>query len=480
MNKLKIIIVDEDQRFRANMVVFLSELEHEVFECNTREYFSRFNINTFDLTFFNYKIFKQLESMIKQLFALSTQNRKGFFALLADGGTMEMAIEAMRWGAVDFFPKPVNTDHLVVLLDKLDTRGTVGKEINKGSHVCPSAHYRHDLQETNSPGGDSSAQINITRSFRQHAIDTLSMGVFSEKLEEVVNQAYKYATIRSFPIIIQGETGTGKEYIAKIIHFGLKDRAKAGPFIDLNCATINTSLFESELFGYEAGSYTGGSPKGKKGKLDLAQGGTLFLDELGELSLESQGKLLRVLQEREYYRVGGLKKISTDARIVAATNVNLEQAMIDGSFRKDLYYRLKIGTIVIPPLRERKEEILPLALMFLQDFAKKEGRHGFQIMNQEASEILLHYPWNGNVRELSNLMELINFSYQGDILRKEHLPMISQSFQHCTLQQSGTLKSYTDEYVRQALEDSKGNKSLTARQLGISRRSLYRKLESLN
>ena len=471
--------MDENQRFRANMIVFLSELDHEVFECNNREFSPRFNLNTFDLTFFDYKSFKQLEPIIKQQLDSSMQNRKVFFALLANGGTMEMAIEAIRWGAVDFFPKPVNTDHLVLLLDKLKACGMVRKEINKGSNVCPGALYRRDLQETNSQGRQVSEQINLNRSYQQHAMDTLSMGVFSEKLEEVVNQAYKYATIRSFPIIIQGETGTGKEYIAKIIHFGERDIVKAGPFIDLNCAAINTSLFESELFGYEAGSYTGGSPKGKKGKLDLAQGGTLFLDELGELSLESQGKFLRVLQEKEFYRVGGLKKIPTDARIVAATNINLEQAVIDGSFRKDLYYRLKIGTIVIPPLRERKEEILPLTLMFLHDFAKKEGYQGFQVIDQEASEILLNYPWHGNVRELRNLMELINFIYEGDVLRKEHLQMIPQSSQQRPYQQSGTLKSYTDEYVLQALEDSNGNKSLTARQLGISRRSLYRKLESL-
>lgn len=461
------------------MGVFLAELEHEVLECNNREYFSRFHMYTFDLTLIDFTTFMQLKPEIKQQLTPSMRNGKVVFALTANGGTMEMAIEAMRWGAVDFFPKPVNTDHIVLLLDKLDPCGMVRKEINKGSQVCSSAHNRRDLQETNNQRGNSSAQFNLYRSYRQHAMDTLSMGIFSEKLEEVVNQAYKFATIRSFPIIIQGETGTGKEYIAKIIHFGERDRAKAGPFIDLNCAAINSSLFESELFGYEAGSYTGGSPKGKRGKLDLAQGGTLFLDELGELSLESQGKFLRVLQEKEFYRVGGLKKISADARFVAATNVNLEQAMIEGSFRKDLYYRLKIGTIVIPPLRERKEEILPLALKFLQDFARKDGHQGFQVIDKEAAEILLDNPWYGNVRELSNIMELTNFTYKGDILRKEHLQMISQSPQQYTQQQSGTLKSYTDEYVRQALEDSNGNKSLTARQLGISRRSLYRKLERL-
>jgi len=474
--------VDEDKLFRANLGVFLVELEHKVLECNNNDYLSHLHRDTFDLTLIDYEIFKHLKPEIIQQLTLSMQNGKVVVALTADGGTMEMTIEAMRWGSVDFFLKPLNTDHLVILLDKLDKmdKCSIGrKEINRGSQTCSSDLKCHDLRETNDQRGSSSGQFNLYRSYRQHAMDTFSMGIFSEKLEDVVNQAYKYATIRSFPIIIQGETGTGKEYIAKIIHFGERDRAKSGPFIDLNCAAINSNLFESELFGYEAGSYTGGLPKGQKGKLDLAQGGTLFLDELAELSLESQGKFLRVLQEKEFYRIGGLKKISTDARIVAATNVNLEQAMIEGTFRKDLYYRLKIGLIVIPPLRERKEEIIPLALNFLQDFGRKEGHQGFQIIDKEASEVLLNYPWYGNVRELSNIMELINFTYDGDVLRKKHLQMIPKSSQQCIQQRSETLKDYTDEYVRQALEDSNGNKSLTARQLGISRRSLYRKLESL-
>jgi transcriptional regulator with PAS, ATPase and Fis domain len=471
--------VDEKQRFRANLDVFLTELEHKVYECENSESFSQFDINAFDLTLIDYNLFMQLEVAIKHQLTISIQTRNVAFAISADGGTMEMAIEAIRWGAVDFFPKPINTDHLVLLLDKLASNRLVPNVLNKDSLVCSSAYNRRGLEETNKQGANSSAQFNLYHSYRQHAMDTFSMGVFSEKLEEVVNQAYKYAIIRSFPIIIEGETGTGKEYIAKIIHFGERDITEAGPFIDLNCASINTSLFESELFGYEAGSYTGGSPKGSKGKLDLAQGGTLFLDELGELSLESQKKLLRVLQEKEFYRVGGLKKIVTDARIVAATNVNLEQAMNEGSFRKDLYYRLKIGTIIIPPLRERKEEIIPLALKFLQDFAQKEGHQGFQVIDKEASELLLNCSWYGNVRELSNLMELINFTYRGHKLRREHLQMVPQSIEQCAHEQLGTLKSHSDEYVRQTLEDSNGNKSLTARQLGISRRSLYRKLESL-
>jgi DNA-binding NtrC family response regulator len=272
----------------------------------------------------------------------------------------------LSYGMDEYISKPIQAEELFLKLERVVAEchtNTVRKQ----------QRSRRDLQETYDQLGERSVQFNLYHSKRQHAMDTLSMGIFSEKLEEIVNQAYKYATIRSFPIVIQGETGTGKEFIAKIIHYGESDRAKVGPFIDLNCAAINSNLFESELFGYEAGAYTGGSPKGKKGKLDLAQGGTLFLDELGELSLESQGKLLRVLQEKEFYRVGGLKKISTNARIVAATNMNLEQAMNEGRFRKDLYYRLKIGMIVIPPLRERKEEILPLAIKFLMDFAQKEG-----------------------------------------------------------------------------------------------------------
>lgn len=188
--------MDEDKQFRAKMSVFLAELEHEVCECDNRDYFTHFHMNTYDLTLIDYNSFKQLEPEIKQKLAPSIQNRKVVFALTADGGTMDMAINAMRWGTVDFFPKPVNTDHLVLLLDKLDTFGMIRKEINKGSHVCASARNRLNLQETYDQEGNNSAEFNRYRSYRKHAMDTLSMGVFSKKLEEVVNQAYKYAKSR--------------------------------------------------------------------------------------------------------------------------------------------------------------------------------------------------------------------------------------------------------------------------------------------
>jgi transcriptional regulator with PAS, ATPase and Fis domain len=292
------------------------------------------------------------------------------------------------------------------------------------------------------------------------------------------------------PILIEGETGTGKEIIARLIHYGeMKDPT---PLIDVNCAALNGNLFESELFGYEPGAFTGGLAKGQKGKLDLAQGGTLLLDEVGEIPLDLQGKLLRVIQEKEFYRVGGLKKVSADVRIICATNADLGRKVDQGAFRKDLFYRLKVGHIVIPPLRRRREEILPLAEMFLLQFAAQKGRR-FKAIDPAAAELLLAYEWPGNVRELRNTMEWVVFMNDDTAVRPGHLDALDKGLPvvgkagaaadraldpaDFTLPVAGfDLENYVDLIVRRALERCRGNKTAAARYLGISRRSLYCRL----
>ncbi len=318
------------------------------------------------------------------------------------------------------------------------------------------------------------------------------IGVFSESMRELVRQANKYHQDRSIPVLIEGETGTGKEILAKVIHHGFKHEET--PFINISCAALVHNLFETELFGYEGGSFTGGLQKGHKGKLDLAQGGTLFLDEISEVPFGQQVKLLRVLQDKEYYRVGGLKKVKLDARIICATNVRLEELLKKGGFRSDLYFRLKVGNLVIPPLRERKEAIIPLAKMFLSQFSFSKGK-SFSSVSKEAEEILLEYYWPGNVRELKNTIEWVVFMHDSlklephhlDIIRRRGLdlgkygsdndPCFPQSFS--LPEEKFPLEDHINNIISLALKKYKGNKTKTACYLDISRHALYTRLENI-
>lgn len=316
-------------------------------------------------------------------------------------------------------------------------------------------------------------------------------GAFSEKTRQVIEQARQYAADPSMGVMICGETGTGKEKIARIIHDSDSSIHDKRPFVAINCAAITTSLFESELFGYEPGAFTGGLKQGQIGKIQLAAGGTLFLDEIGEMPLATQAKLLRVIQEREFYRVGGLKNVKMNARVICATNDNLVHAIAEGRFRKDLYYRLKVGYLYIFPLRERVEEVLPLAMMFLQYFAQRNGEK-CNILGESAGKMLNIYNWPGNIRELRNAMEWAAFMYPGITLEAEHLDIIRvgdlveqsehppKTLDSKVILASGNLRNYTDQLVKQTLESHSGNKAATARELGISRRSLYRRLEKVD
>ncbi len=308
-----------------------------------------------------------------------------------------------------------------------------------------------------------------------------NIGIFSEEMFEIICHAEKYHTDRSIPVLIEGETGVGKEIIARIIHFGQGNSLL--PFVDINCTALSSSLFESELFGYESGAFTGAVNCGKRGKLDCARRGTLFLDEVAEIPVELQAKLLRVLEEKHFYRVGGLHSISTDIRIVAASNLNIDKNVGAGTFRKDLYYRLKVGHIRIPPLRERRGDILPLAQMLLRLSSEKRNK-GFRNISSAACELLLNHPWPGNVRELKNLMEWATFMYDAPLLLAEHiqhrltipgdtpLPQPPSSMEKIIVK-----KNLTAMDIMNAINRCGGNKTRAARALGISLRTLYNRLE---
>lgn len=318
-----------------------------------------------------------------------------------------------------------------------------------------------------------------------------NIGIYSEVMKEIFRKAGKLHADRSIPVLIEGETGTGKEVVARYIHYG--DGSVTAPFIDLNCAAIAPSVFDSELFGYEAGAFTGGIPGGQKGKLDIAAGGTLFLDEIAEMPVSLQSKLLRVIQEKEFYRVGGLKKIKVDVRFICATNAEINKKIADGTFRKDLYYRLNIGQIYMPPLRERKEEIIPLAMMFLNEMAAKKGKL-FRKISKEAVDLLLFHDWPGNIRELKNAVEWAMLMGDDYELKPAHLAILNEARNDGVPKTSHSsidihnfllppdrlpLNDYVNNVIRKALDMHQGNKTETAKYLGISRRSLYCRLKYL-
>lgn len=287
-------------------------------------------------------------------------------------------------------------------------------------------------------------------------------------------------------VLILGESGTGKELVARAIH--QKSRRKDGPFIPVNCGAIPEELLESELFGYEKGAFTGAT-RSKPGRFELANGGTIFLDEIAEMSPKLQVKLLRVLQEKKIERLGSEKAIPVNIRIIAATNRNLEEEVAEGRFREDLYFRLNVIPISLPPLRERKEDLPLLAEHFLKKFCERE-EVPLRRLSEEALQILLNYTWPGNVRELKNLMERLVILSEEEIIRKEDLPEhlygsssfrlnLPEAFPPEGIDLQETLKEIEKSLIIKALEVAGGVKSRAAKLLGLNRTTLIEKMKRL-
>ncbi|OGF48898.1 MAG: hypothetical protein A2044_03305 [Candidatus Firestonebacteria bacterium GWA2_43_8] len=286
---------------------------------------------------------------------------------------------------------------------------------------------------------------------------------------KIINQIAPYDST----VLITGETGTGKELVAKEIFEKSKRCDK--PFVVLNCSALQESLIESELFGHEQGAFTG-AVREKRGLVEIADGGTLFLDEIGELSPGLQAKLLRLLEQGEYRRVGGTKEHKTNVRIIAATNRNLEEEVKNGIFRKDLYYRLNVINITPPPLRERREDIPYMICSIISFFNNLLGRKVTKVSN-EVIDLFLNYEWPGNVRELENIIENTMLTSKGEIIRKKDLPSKFLEFEKKVVKKSNKpLSDIEKEYILSVLKENKGNKLKSARTLGIDRTTLYNKL----
>jgi DNA-binding NtrC family response regulator len=362
-------------------------------------------------------------------------------------GTIERAVEAMKEGAYDFIPKPFEPDHVALIVAKALERETLKRGIEILTEQVDDRHRMIVGQ---------SAPIN-------RAVET----------------ANKAAASRS-TILLLGESGTGKEIFARAIH-NWSDR-KDKPFVAINCVGLSRELLESELFGHEKGAFTGALQL-KKGKMELAHGGTVFLDEVGDISTELQTKLLRFLQEREFERVGGTKPISVDVRIIAATNRDLGNAIREGHFREDLYYRLNVVPLTLPPLRERKEDIAGLANYFLRRSAL-ETKKNFAGVTQEALQKLIAYEWPGNVRELANVIESAVVLGQGPDLTPHDLPAKLVATMPKTLRGSGftyhgAIDDYRRELIAKTLAQTQGNRAAAAKILGLQRTYLSRLIKAL-
>jgi two-component system, NtrC family, response regulator AtoC len=363
-------------------------------------------------------------------------------------GHIESAVAAMKAGATDYLEKPF--EHL----DKL--RLSVGRALEEVK-ARRELNRLHSLQEG-----------------RYRTDQLIGESKSTRELREIIAQL---ARSEAVTILIQGESGTGKELVAKGLHYESSRRAL--PFMEVNCAAITETLFESELFGHEKGAFTDAKAT-KKGLMELADRGTLFLDEVGEMSPGSQAKLLRCLQERVFKRVGGIRDIKVDVRVIAATNRPLEALVKEGRFREDLFYRLNVIPITIAPLRERREDVLPLAHHFLQD-ANRTFHKAVKGFARETESLLLGYGWPGNVRELKNLVERLVILSSSDLIEAHHLPVQFTGVSDtpvvaATGKEARTLASIERAYIVKVVEQVHGNKSEAAKILGITRQTLRKKL----
>jgi DNA-binding NtrC family response regulator len=373
--------------------------------------------------------------------------------LMTAFGTVETAVEAMKAGASDFVLKPFPMEELKLILRKeLDV---------------------HHLREEN-------------RSLREALGQRYQFGNIvarSPKMQDVLGTVERVSTTNS-TVLLGGESGVGKDLIARAIHE--HSRRSAGPFIKINCTAIPENLLESELFGYEKGAFTGAN-NSKPGRFELADKGTIFLDEIGDVPGNIQVKLLHVLQDREFERLGGTKTLKVDVRVIAATNQDLRAALEQGTFRQDLFYRLNVVPISIPPLRERKEEIPYLVDYFIERFAREAGKPQSGI-TPAALKLLMDFHWPGNVRELENIIERAVALSTGTIIDTADIRLdISPTISSATASggaipfppEGMTLEQFEDEIIREALRRTNGNKSQAARLLGLSRNALRYRLSKL-
>ena len=445
--KFNILIIDDEKNIREGLGAALEMDGYTVFlAADGKQGLEILERGDIDLVITDLKM---PEVSGEEILAKVTGETPGIPVIVLTGhGTIDSAVDAMRKGAYDFLTKPVNLDRLSLLVKRALER----REISLQNSV-----YRKEIE------GKTTFENMIGK---------------SHEIQKVFDLVKKVAPSKA-SVLITGESGVGKEMIANALH-NLSPR-KDKPFIKVHCAALSDSLLESELFGHEKGAFTGAIAM-KRGRFELAHEGTIFLDEIGEISQNVQVKLLRVIQERKFERVGGEETLDVDVRIIAATNRNLEEEIKKGNFREDLYYRLNVVNINVPPLRERKDDIPIMVNNFIRKFSKENNKN-ITTVDTKAKNALYSYDWPGNIRELRNCIEGAVVIAEGSTLRLEDLPPAvrkSQENSSISIPAGTDMDTAEKIIIRETLLFCQGNKSKTAQVLGIGRKTLHRKLMEMN
>lgn len=451
MKDYNILILDDETAQRDILTGYLKKKGYKIFSASSgKEGIDITQNNLVDIILSDFKM-PDLNG-IEVLEQVKKINPEISFVIVTAYGTVENAVKAMRLGAFDYISKPVDLDELDLMIERI---------IEHKSLKSENQLLKTQLQE----------KYKISSIVSQ-----------SQKMEEVINVAARVADSKA-TVLITGENGTGKEVLAKAIHFMSSRKEK--PFVAVNVPALTETLLESELFGHEKGAFTG-ADKMRKGRFEVAHGGTLFLDEVGDIPQSIQVKLLRVLQEHQFERVGGSEKIEVDVRIIAATNKDLEQKIKDGTFREDLYYRLNVVSIKIPPLRDRREDILPMIETFIDKYSQENNKEKLEV-SKEAIDVLMKYNYPGNVRELENIIERAVVLTREKVITLNDLPISIKGFkEEKTLAPigEGTLTEQVEALEKQliydALQESGGNQTKAGKLLGLTERNLRYKLKKYN
>jgi DNA-binding NtrC family response regulator len=435
----QILVVDDEEVMCESLAAWLREDGYAVDTASSgRDGLAKARDRDYAIYFIDLKMPGGMDG-IETLMEIRRLRPDASIIIITAYATVDTAIAAMKEGAQEYIVKPCNPEEISMLVDRI-------------------------IKVKNLQRENTILRKKLTRHYKFH--DVISKNA---RMQEILQLTRDVASLRS-TVLIRGESGTGKELIARAIHYS-GDRA-AKPFVAISCAALAETLLESELFGYEKGSFTGAEAR-KQGKFELANGGTVFLDEIGDISPKLQVDLLRVLQERSFYRVGGSEEVRVDVRVIAATKVDLQQAVREGRFRDDLYYRLNVIEIWIPPLRDRADDIPLLVEHFVERLSHELGKPGLEI-SPGALKCLMDYDWPGNVRELENCLARAVVVASGGVIRPEHLAIAPPREPASPL---SSLNEVEKEHIRRTLEATRGHKARAAEILGVSRPRLNRLLE---